>query len=129
MKTARTVWLTALFALTLCWFVSSCAGVTARKYVMIPAMEKMWPSIEKRVLRGLDSVDARAATIVALASMRKMLKDKDIDSAAQIRWDLLKAAALLGIDAMLDQEEIGPGVAESFREGIRIFELAFKRLL
>ena len=130
MRRARILLLTAIVGLTLGY---ACAGVTARKHVMIPAMKKMWPSIERRATRGLDvgtiGTETRAATRAAMSSMAKMLSEGDIDRAAQIRWDLIKDMALLGIGDMLKHEEIGPGVAESLREGVRVFDEAFKRLV
>lgn len=130
MRRARTLFLTALVGLTLGY---ACAGVAARQHVLIPAMKKMWPTVEKRAERGIAtqpmSPEARTAVQGAMSSMAEMLATGDIDKAAQIRWDLIKVVALFGIDDMLKQQEIGPGVAESLREGVRVFDKAFRRLL
>lgn len=105
--------LTALILLT-----AACAGVAARKNVLIPTMELMWPSIVASI--GSSSPEVEAMTVA--------LKSRDIDKVLLANWDLLRSLALAGIQARLDAGEIGPGVAESLQEGVRLFDESFRRL-
>lgn len=104
--------LTALILLT------ACAGLEARKNVLIPTMELMWPSIVASI--GSSSPEVEAMTVA--------LKSRDIDKVLLANWDLLRSLALAGIQARLDAGEIGPGVAESLQEGVRLFDESFRRL-
>lgn len=122
MKRTRILLLIALLT-------AACMGLAARKHVLLPAMGQAWPSIEKHAERGITAAQmsppAEAVVRVAMARMVEMLSSGDIDMATQIRWDLIKAVALIGIDDML---KIGPGVAESLRESVRMFDLQFQKL-
>lgn len=115
--------LTALILLT-----ASCAGIEARRNVLIPTMRIVWPSIKKYVQRGIDASSTPAKALVLKAMERMALMLKGEAPASSVRWLLLKTVALLGIDAMLSSNEIGPGVAESLREGVRLFDESFRKL-
>lgn len=98
----------------------ACAGNTARRNVLLPTMRNAWSGI-------VDNIDAGAPIAAELAVRDEMgaaLRAKDIPRILAIDWRRLRLVALRGIDAM----PIGPGVAESLRERLRMFGQALEGL-
>ena len=102
----------------------ACAGKAARQNVLIPTMRNAWGGI-------VDNIDAGAPSGVELAARDERgaaLRAGDIERIVGAGWAGLKVAALRGIDAMLVAGTIGPGVAESLRERVRMFGEALEGL-
>lgn len=77
---------------------------------------------------GTLDADAAAGLRAARDNLEAAIRDKDRDALRMVPWHTLKPWAERGIDAQLSAEIVGPGVAESFHEHLRNFDLTMQRL-
>lgn len=107
--------------LVLVLVLASCAGSAARVESLLPALRLAWPYIVRNVEGSMPS--ERVADLAR--RMGRALESGDVVDG----WEVLERAALLGIDVRLARGEIGPGVAESLRERVRMFGVAYRVLV
>jgi hypothetical protein len=116
---------------------SACAGAKAREHVLLPAVRMAWPAVQDDVLRGIeDGIADGELTSMQVAELQSrtfhlgmtITASYDPDAFAVAGWNTLEPWAHRGIQDRVDDHEIGPGVAESFRERVLNFSAAIERL-
>jgi len=115
--------------------LAACAGVTARNEVLLPAMEVAWVGVKADVEYGIDILvlqgdiemanDARSA----LAEFDDVFMTGDRERLPATQWPALADLAAQGIQMRVVIGEIGPGVAESKMERLRMFHDALVEVL
>jgi hypothetical protein len=133
MTTTRTQrWFTAgiLLSVLACVGVSSCAGTRAREEVLLPILAAVWPAVSADVDSGvaLLPVADREVPRLEMKTMMLGLVSRDIDEVLAVNWPMLLDLGLRGIKEREISFEIGPGVADSFRERLRMFSEAWHKL-
>lgn len=117
-------------AVNLALVLSYCAGMKARENVLVPAMKMAWVGISSDIDASISLLTVDAASIVR--SKQKLMADVldagDIPRILMLDWRILHGAALIGIILRLKRGEIGPGVAASLRERLRMFTRALEEL-
>lgn len=115
--------LTKWASLALFMIAAACAGTTARAEVLLPALRQAWAGIRGGVEREL-VVAPDAAGTAALAGADAALRSGDQIAVAAVAWPVLDALAMADITRRTAAGQIGPGVAESWRERLRQFAAA-----
>ena len=93
---------------------ASCAGLSARADVLLPALRRDWPQVRALALRGDAQAEPAAARMdAALAAGRGL----ELGAA----WPRVEVAALAGIEAELAAQEIGPTGAQIARTLVEQF--------
>jgi len=102
--------------------IAACAGSTARKKALVPAVQSAWTGIAK---------DASGHDPTELATFDAAIKSGDIAALKTVTqlWPGIQASALSGIDARVTAGEISEGVALSLRERIKNFNEAFLKVV
>lgn len=130
-----------LAAALLCtaFFVSGCAlfGPTVDELALFEPAQLAWPDVWGDLEEGYTDgeaagdLTAEAAGVLRAASvdMGKALNAKSVDDLRAVPWNTMEPWAYRGIDARLAREEIGPGVADSFRVNVGQFSRAVHRLV
>jgi hypothetical protein len=105
----------------------ACAGVAARQHTLLPAMKSAWPGVAADVERGaaLAAVDV----VAEVGSVTIALESGHRGHLLVVDWPRLRQLALDGINARAIAGEIGPGVASSLRERLRLFDEAWFKVL
>lgn len=96
-------------------FLSSCTRQGAVDYTLSPAMVMSSKGIVK------DAGTSEDSTLFANA-----VAAKDYET-ARVLWPVVKASALDSIESRETSGAIGPNVAESLRERLRVFETALEK--
>lgn len=109
----------AVLALVLA-FAAACAGVRARSESLRP-MALAWPPIAAAAERGAEA-SQREHVAEVIAQIRAALDALDRDALRGVDWPAVRAAAAADINRRLQAGEIGPGVADSLTERIRLFD-------
>ena len=125
------------FLLTLALLFSSCAGMTARQEILIPAMRVSWIAISKNVEQGIDAALSTAdITPVEAAGFRSeiiamdsALASREIMRIVDVNWHRLRRLAAQGIEARRARGEIGWGVAKILNDRLAKFNEAYSALL
>ena len=125
MRPTTKAFLIGLVAITGLLLSTNCAGIKVRESALIPAMQTAWPAVSASVSRASQT----AATAKLLKAMTDALDAQDRFAAKAVNWPLLKSFAMIGISIRLKAKEIGPGVAESLRERVRVFDLSYRKLI
>lgn len=108
-----------LLAACLC-LAAACTGNAARQTMTLPAMRTAWAAIKVEATReatftqdanGLAAIEQADAAITAGTAT----------AIAAAPWQSVDALAAADIQRRVDLAEIGPGVAESLREELRLF--------
>ena len=110
--------------------LTSCAGIAAREHVLVPAMKMAWVGISSDIDVGISglTVDAASAVRVQQQWMAAALATSDIPRILMVDWVRLRSVAAFGILRRLKRGEIGPGVAGSLHERLRMFTRALLKL-
>ena len=109
----------------------ACAGLKARRHVLVPAMNMAWAGISSDIDVGISglTVDAASGVRVQQQRMAAALTAGDITGILLVDWPALRKIAHQGIDLRRWKHgQIGPGVAESLRERLRMFTRALLKL-
>lgn len=120
-----------LVATVLPLLVASCAGVIARDNIMLPAMSIAYDNgIYDNIIAGAEQESpATRVKLISLADrMGEALRSGDIAAVLRIDWPALQALAIVGIDIRRGLGSIGPGVAMSLQERVRLFHRSFQLL-
>lgn len=124
----------AVGALVLC--VAACAGTQVRDKVLEPAAGMAWDGIRDEISRGIadgiedgDIGSAAADALRGEIALIDLAFDQDnTDSLADAKWLMLRPWAERGIDDKVEDGDIGPGVAQSFKERLVQFTKALEKL-
>ncbi len=116
---------------------SSCAGLTAREEILMPAMKVAWIAISKNVEQGIEyglfssEIDASEAAGIRseIIAMDRALASGDPLRVADVNWHRLRRIAAQGIDWRRQQREIGYGVAYILNQRLGKFHEAYVALL
>lgn len=111
--------------------VVACAGIHAREQTLIPAMQLAWKGIQVDVVVGIENLEDEPAKQILrteVAAMTDALSSGDRERVISVDWPMLSGTALVGIRLRVNAGEIGPGVAESLRERIRVFDESWRKL-
>lgn len=116
--------------------LGACIGSHFRPEVLFPPTAAAWPDVAEEVERGLaDGLSDGDLTIGAAAIHREQskrlgaaLEARDLASVRAIAWGILMPWAQRGIEDEIEDQEIGPGVADSLREELAQFNDAVTRL-
>jgi len=114
----------------------ACLSSSASKLALFDPAQLAWPNvrddIEVGIVDGLADGDIGGVDAVVIrdrsSRFQGALRSKDRDALRLIHWSTLKPWAERGINAQLESETIGPGVAESFREHLRNFDEIIEKL-
>ncbi len=93
---------------------AACAGASARKDVLLPALRGEWPHVRELAVRG----DAQIAPTAARMDGALAVGDRPTIAAT---WPPIETAALAGVQAELDAAEIGDHGATIARETVHQF--------
>lgn len=122
-----------LFAPFLFLLALACAGTRARETVLMPAMAQQWshtlaPHVEAAAAAGAVATPA-AELREKSAAMQTALDSGDRYSVSAADWNVLRPAALAGVQVRVDAKAIGPGVGLSMVEAVRQFDERMTQLL
>jgi len=122
--------------LALVLILSACVGTAARENVLLPALSVTWSVIvAPAITDGLAASDLPAEAVelrlAAVERVQLLLDSGDAAKALTIVgiWPVLEPLALAGIEARLADGDIGPGVAASLRETVRLFGVRLAQLV
>ena len=101
--------------------LAGCAGLDARREILIPVAAEVYAFVYDNVRDGVDSAVAdgslpkvAATAIMAEAdALRAALVAGDTEEILAVDWDPLQAWAVKGVQRLVDKGEISPGVAAS----------------
>lgn len=113
---------------------SSCAGTKARETVLMPALLQAWTATINKQVEAAAVANAvplfTPEQVRALgAALVSALESGDRSIARTVDWSALRQAALIGIQLRVKNNEIGPGVALSIVETVRLFDQDWTTLL
>lgn len=116
---------------------SSCAGMTARQEILMPAMKVAWIAISKNVEQGIEAAlstadidDVEAAGIRSeIIAMDSALASGDPLRVADVNWHRLKRIAEQGIASRSSSGVIGWTVARILLDRLNKFHEAYVALL
>lgn len=111
-------------------------GVNVANQALFETAQLGWPEIRSDmvigVADGLSEGDLVSASVSSLedgmGAMDTALKQKDLDALRLVPWSSMKPWPERGIDVQMHGGQIGAGVAESFRENLKQFDLVIRRL-
>lgn len=105
--------------------LAGCAGMKARENVLLPTMALAFSTVIAPII---EASDPSSDVLLAVSAVRAALEAGD-GEAVSAAWAVLEPAVLAAIDRRVDRGEIGPGVAGSLKEAVRLFGLQVVRLL
>lgn len=117
--------------------LSSCAGLSARQEILMPAMQIAWVNVAKDCERGiqfaLDSSDITPVQAAVLRSeiiaMDSALAARDILRVADVNWHRLNQLARSGIGIRYDNDLIGYNVKAILLKRLDKFHEAYIALV
>lgn len=118
---------TATVALLGLLFLPACAGIEAREHALMPAMELALPGLAadaQPAIEALDPTEADAAR-ATIDGIRAALETRDRSRLVGLDWSGIRSLVLSGIQSRLSAGDIGPGVAASKLERLRLFDEAW----
>lgn len=137
MKSRAVPFLLALLAsaafFTLPSIVGACAGTRARETVLMPAMAAAWSQmlakhVEAAAAAGVvENVEPKTLREKS-AAMQTALDSGDRYAVSADDWNLLRPAALAGVQVRVNANEIGPGVGLEIVETVRQFDQRMTQL-
>ena len=121
------VWIILVAVLVL---TCGCAMDAAMQGVLLPAMEKAWDGIKADIQRAIEFLpeDQQPIATADLAEFDRAFRGGDLQGVIDSSWGALADLCAAGIARRVRLGEIGPGVAESKLERIRMFYLALLEL-
>ena len=127
----------APLALALLVGLSACAGSTARKEVLLPALRLAWVDLSQNVETGIAAAQAAGEITELEATSLRGLKDAvgtslgDVDAALvsiPIWESQLAPMAIRGIKALVDSGQLAPPLDEILRLRVESFTKALRKL-
>ena len=117
--------------------VASCAGLSAREEILMPAMKIAWIAISKNVEQGIEAalstedIDMNEAAGIRseIIAMDSALASGNPMRVADVNWHRLRRIAEQGIEARRLEGEIGYGVARLLKSRLQKFHEAYVALL
>lgn len=109
-----------LLSSLLCLAASACAGAAARTTATLPAMRAAWSAIKieaEREAAATQSAEGVQAVVVADGAMQA----GDVAAIVAAPWPIVHQLAEGDIQRRVAAGQIGPGVAQSLREELRLF--------
>lgn len=97
---------------------AACAGAAAREGVTLPAMRAAWSAIKVEATREAVATQTGQAEVAAADAAMAAGTAAAIAAAP---WGVVEALARADIQRRVDAAEIGPGVAASLLEELRLF--------
>jgi len=125
-----------LLVVSLAAFAPACVAPRTEGIALFQPAQLAWPDVKSDLEAGYaDGVSEGTLTTSAADALRaespKMeaaLEERSADKLRLVPWRTMHPWAERGIDAKLSRGEIGPNVAESFREHLRNFDAIMERL-
>lgn len=108
--------------------ILGCATL-AQQNVLLPAMEKAWDGIHQDIEMAIEFLPEADQPVAqaGLEAFDRAFRTGDLDGAMS-RWTTLAELCMDGIAHRVEIGEIGPGVAESKLERLRMFRRAMEEL-
>lgn len=134
----KTQFILAVAVLFACLPLQSCPSIGTKvdALALFEPAQLAWPEVKSDIeagyVAGEASGELRAGAAVTMRAeserLETALKEKDRAGIRVVPWPAMYLWAVRGIDAQLDRGEIGPGVADTFREHDANFDLIMQRL-
>lgn len=124
------------FAFLIPILLCACIGPAADDFALFGPAANAWPAVEEDYLRGIDDgvadadLSSDAADVLRLRGdeLGDALAEKDRHAVRVVPWTSMEPWAERGIADKVDDGEVGPGVAVSLLEQLRLFGVAIGRL-